>query len=67
MKELEAVYKYLAKLEEGYSLIIQENDAYSVEGDMLLMAARDKLYCGLTQLEELIDIKGLNKKMLPGE
>lgn len=63
MKELEAVYKYLAKLEEGYSLIIQENATYSVEGDMLLMAAREKLYCGLTQLEELIDLKGLNKKM----
>lgn len=64
MKELEMVYKYLLRLEESYSLIMQENAIYSVEGDMLLMAAREKLYSGLRQLEELMNAKGLPQKTL---
>jgi len=54
MKELEDVYEYVAKLEEGYCSIIQESDAYSDQGDIVLMVARAKLYVGLAQLERLL-------------
>ena len=54
MKELEDVYEYVAKLEEGHCSIIQENDAYSDERNIVLMTARTKLYVGLAQLERLL-------------
>ena len=56
---MDDIYEYLAKFEEDYCSIMQGNIAYSADGDILLMASRAKLYCGLAHLEELIVSKGL--------
>ncbi len=51
MTEMKDVYECVAKLEESYCSMIQENVAYADERNIILMAAKLKLYVGLAQLE----------------